>query len=86
MIDPTDPSKGVAMLPFLKNKHEASMSEKSEPVKRKPDDGSDYDMLESASEDLIHALHSKDVKAVCSALRAAFQMLDLEPHEEGPHE
>jgi hypothetical protein len=57
------------------------MSSDSEPIKRESDEGSDYDMLESASEDLIQAVHSKDVKAVCSALRAAFQMLDMEPQE-----
>jgi hypothetical protein len=74
------------MLPFLKNKQEGSMSMPADPIKREPDEESDYDMLESASEDLIHAIHSKDVKAVCSALRAAFEMLDMEPHEEGPHE
>lgn len=74
------------MLPFLKNKHEGSMSENDEPLKRKPDQEQEYDMLESASEELISAVHSKDVKAVCSALRSAFQMLDMEPHEEGPHE
>lgn len=74
------------MLPFLKHKQEGSMSEEDEPVKRTPDEESEYDMLESAAEDLISAVHSKDVKAVCSALRAAFEMLDSQPHEEGPHE
>jgi hypothetical protein len=73
------------MLPFLKHKQEGSVGEEDQPTRRKPDDESDYDMLESAAEDLIHAVHSKDVKAVCSALRAAFEMLDMEPHEEGEH-
>ena len=76
------------MLPFLKNNKEASISETPDSIKREHDEDSseEYDMLESAAEDLISAVHSKDVKAVCSALRAAFQMLDSEPHEEGPHE
>lgn len=74
------------MLPFLKHKQEGSMSEEDDPVKRTPDEESEYDMLESAAEDLISGMHSKDVKAVCSALRSAFEMLDSEPHEEGPHE
>lgn len=74
------------MLPFLKKNKEASASNDAEPMKRKPDEEQEYDMLESASEELISAVHSKDVKAVCSALRSAFQMLDSEPHEEGPHE
>jgi len=72
------------MLPFLKNKHEGSASMPVESVKREHDE--DYDMLESAAEDLIAAVHSKNVKAVASALKAAFEMCELQPHEEGPHE
>ena len=77
------------MLPFLKNKHEGSISETPDHIKREHDEDSqeaEYDMLESAAEDLISAVHSKDVKAVCSALRAAFEMMESQPHEEGPHE
>lgn len=73
-------------LPFLKLQNEGSASSPVESSKRKPDEDSDYDMLESAAEDLITAMHSKNIKDVCSALRAAFEMLDMEPHEEGPHE
>lgn len=74
------------MIPFLKNK-EASTASASEPIQRKPDDGSepDYDGMEAAAEDLIAAVHSKDAKAVAAALRAAFEIADSEPHEEGPH-
>ena len=72
-------------LPFLKHNQEASVSGPVEHVKRESDEGSEYDMLESAVEDLFAALKSNDVKAGCSALRAAFQICDLEPHEEGPH-
>jgi hypothetical protein len=76
------------MLPFLKNKHEASISETPDLIKREHDEDSadEYDMLESAAEDLISAIHSKDVKAVCSALRASHELLDLEPHHEANHE
>lgn len=74
------------MLPFLKNTKEASMSEDADPVKRKSDDGEDYDSLEVAAQDLCDAIHSKDSKAVAEALRAAFQICDLEPHEEFDHE
>lgn len=56
----------------------------AEPIKREHDE--DYDMLESAAEDLISAVHAKDVKAVASALKAAFEMCESQPHEEGPHE
>jgi hypothetical protein len=73
------------MLPFMKSK-EASSSEPVEHMIREPDEGSEYDPLESAAEDLISAVHSKNVKSVASALRAAFELCDSEPHEEGPHE
>lgn len=72
------------MLPFLKRTQDAAASSPVEHVERKPDEGSDYDMLESAAEDLCKAVESKDYKAIASALRAAFEMLS-EPHEEGSH-
>ena len=69
------------MLPFMKKK-EGSVSLPAEPIRREHDEGAEYDMLESAAEDLISAVHSKDVKGVCSALKAAFEMMESEPHEE----
>lgn len=76
------------MLPFLKKAQEGSASMPVEHVKRESDEESesDYDMLDSAAEDLIQAVHSKDVKAVSSALKAAYEMCESQPHEEGPHE
>lgn len=73
-------------LPFLKKK-EASVSVPSEVQLRESDseEDSDYDSLEAAAEDLTHAIASKDLKGVAAALRAAFQILDSEPHEEGEH-
>ena len=73
------------MLPFLKKNQEASGSGPIESVQRKPDDGAEYDALESAAEDLCHAIKSDDYKGAASALRAAFELMDSEPHEEGPH-
>jgi hypothetical protein len=74
------------MLPF-KKLQEGSMSMPVEYQKRESDKDSDgYDMLESAAEDLISAIHSKNIKAVCSALRAAHELCDLEPHSEAPHD
>ncbi len=52
---------------------------------RKPDDGEAYDVMHSAAQDLIEAVHSKNVKGVAEALKAAFELADSEPHEEGPH-
>ena len=42
--------------------------------------------LAPAAEDLINAIHSKDVGAVAKALEAAFEIADSQPHEEGSHE
>lgn len=72
------------MLPFLKLAKEASIST-PEVIERDHDEDYDYDMLESAAEDLIQAVHSKNVKSVAEALRAAFEICDAQPHEEGPH-
>lgn len=73
------------MLPFLKKSQDASVSMPIEPVTRKPDDDSDYDGLHAAADDLIAAIHSKNTSGVAAALRAAFELCDSEPHEEGPH-
>lgn len=73
------------MLPFLKRRDEASASSPVESIKREHDEDHEYDALESAVEDLFSAFKANDVKAGCEALRAAFEICDLEPHEEGPH-
>ena len=73
------------MLPFLKLKQDAASSSPVDAIQRKPDDEDSFDSLEVAAEDLCHAIHSKDMKAIASALRAAFELLDSEPHVEGPH-
>jgi len=74
------------MLPFLKDKREGSVSEPPSTIRRDPDDGADFDSLEVAAQDLCDAVHSRNYKAVAEALRAAFELCDSEPHEEGPHE
>lgn len=73
------------MLPFLKKDQEASAAGPVESIRREPDEGADYDVLESAAEDLATAIHAKDIKGIAAALRAAFELCDSEPHEEGPH-
>lgn len=71
------------MIPFLKHKNEGSVSAPVESIERKPDDGAEYDVLESAAEDLCMAIEAKDYKAAAAALRAAFELLESEPHQEG---
>lgn len=61
------------------------MSANPSAIKRESDHEEEYDTLESAAEDLVNAVHSKDIKAVAAALRAAFELCDSEPHEEGEH-
>lgn len=71
---------------LTKHNKEASASAPAEVKMRKPDEGSeDYDALDSAAEDLISAVHSKNTKLVSEALRAAFEICELYPHKEGPH-
>ncbi len=57
---------------------------------RKPDNKSQENQednagMEAVAHDLISAIHSRDAKAVSEALKAAFEIADSEPHEEGPH-
>lgn len=59
------------MLPFLKNKHEGSMSGPVEIIEREPDEGSEsFEMLDAIVEDMIEAMHSKNKGLLKSALEA----------------
>lgn len=68
-------------LPY-KNYRDGAASMPIEQVKREPDEETEFDSLESAAEDLCHAIESKDYKAIAAALRAAFELMDEEPHTE----
>lgn len=70
------------MLPFLKNKMEGSVSQAVESKQRKSDDeeaGLELDGLEIAMKELFE---SKSPKEQAAAFRAAFDLLEQEPHEE----
>lgn len=41
--------------------------------------------LVSAAEDMISAMHMKDAKALADAMKAAFEIMESMPHEEGEH-
>lgn len=77
-------------LPFLKPKHVAGIiiqkraADGQTPPEEMPEDHEDQ-ALEAAAEDLIRAVHAKDGKSVAAAFRAAFDILESEPHEEAPH-
>lgn len=78
------------MLPFLKNKQAsvAGLIMKT----RDPDEKQDVEgpdeasaAIESCAQELIRAVHARDVKAVADALEDAFSILDSMPHVEGEH-
>ena len=74
------------MLPFLKRDKEASASMPVDSMKRKPDDDADaYDVMHSAAQDMLNAIESKNVKALAEAIKAAFELMESEPHHEGEH-
>lgn len=73
-------------LPFLKSKVRATPM--VDVQKRKPDQEDDMSgsaPLEAAAQDICNAIEQKDYTHLALALRAAFQILDAEPHQEGPH-
>lgn len=77
------------MLPFLAPRKQVSVI-----IAKRHDDGKIEPMhaegehppgLLAAAEELTSAVHMKDANAVAKALRAAFEVCDAMPHEEGPH-
>jgi len=62
------PKKDEKMLPFMKNKQEASFSGDDDTITRNHDDS--YDTLDAVAEDLLAALGQKDKKMVKAALQA----------------
>lgn len=81
----------VNLLPFLKNK-EKSISgliiktrNPDEPKQEEPQDESVL-AIEACADDLIKAVHAKDVKAAAQAMKDAFDILESLPHEEVEHD
>lgn len=80
------------MLPFLKKKDTpgaAGVIIKRRQPDEKPEGEDSQDdkdaAIHAASQDLISAIQSNDVKGVSEAIRSAFEILDSMPHEEGEH-
>lgn len=74
------------MLPWIKKNDDVAAVAVPEKVERKPDEESDeFDSLEGAMSELHSALNSKDYKGAAEIFRSAFELLDSEPHIEGPH-
>lgn len=75
------------MLPFLKQRRDAGLIVQTRKPDEKPSESEDMgDPVEACAEDLINAIHAKDVRRAAEAMRAAFEIMDAEPHVEGPHE
>jgi hypothetical protein len=49
-------------------------------------DQSDLSELEAAMHPLLKAVEAKDIKAMAQAFSDAFQIADISPHEEYPHD
>jgi hypothetical protein len=75
-------------LPFFKKDRRVGLIvEQRHPdgnLERKPDEEGDP-ALEACAEDLLRAMNTKDIKAIADALRAAFDVMESEPHEEAEH-
>ncbi len=73
-------------LPFLKTRRESGISTTIRPRDTAPNDRqspeSEDNGLAAAAEDLCRAIESKDYKGAAQALKAAFDILESQPHEE----
>lgn len=80
-------------MPFLKAKNDRSVAGliiKSRAPDENPDQENEPEDNHSAAisacaRALINAVHARDEQGVSDALADAFEILDKEPHEEGPH-
>jgi hypothetical protein len=74
------------MLPFLKKKHQTGViTQTRQPDEDKEPKDSEDQGLMACAQDLIDAIQASDSKRVAAALRAAFEIVDSQPHEEGEH-
>lgn len=72
------------MLPFLKN-DKPQVGGISNVITRpsdNPEENQDDSGLHACASDLIDAVHSKDIPGAAAAMRAAFELLEQEPHDE----
>lgn len=76
-------------LPYFKKNNEAAavVMPVTDKVERKPDNESEdeFDSLSGAMSELHSALNAKDYKNAAKIFRSAFELMDSEPHVEGPH-
>jgi hypothetical protein len=78
----------VAKPIFIRNQSDAAIvSAVPDKIERKPDEGSEdeYDSLEGAMSELHSALNAKKYNEAAKIFRSAFELMDSQPHAEGPH-
>jgi hypothetical protein len=80
------------LLPFLNKQNEtgvAGLIIKTRKPDEKPEtnqEDEDKDAgMKACAQDLITAIHARDVSGVMEALKSAFEIADSEPHVEGKH-
>jgi len=78
------------MIPFLDKKKTsvAGLIIKNRTPDEKPEENQEdtHTMaIEECAKDLIDAVHNKDIKAVASAIKDAFEILEQMPHKEIDH-
>lgn len=77
----------MPLLPFLKNKQKNQTGVIVQ--ERAPDapaeDSGDDSALHAAAQDILRAISDNDYQHLALAIRAAFDICDSQPHEEGPH-
>lgn len=75
------------LLPFLKPRAQTGViiQERARDTVPREELDREEDSIDICCEEMIEAMEEKDPKKMAKALRAAFQIFDSEPHEEGPH-
>ncbi len=61
------------------------MAVSNESIERDPDEESEPDSLTTAMEELCEAFDKKDYSGAAAIFRSAFELMEEEPHIEGPH-
>ena len=70
------------MLPWLKRNTDASASAPIEKVERKPDQESDFSMLDAVATDMLAALKADDHKALVQALESLVTHIQTQDEEQ----
>lgn len=80
----------MPLLPFLKDKRRDQVGvivkqRAPDSPDQSEEDGQDDSALHAAAQDILRAISDNDSKHLALAIRAAFEICDSYPHEEGPH-